>query len=150
MKILVVCTGNTCRSPMGEGILKHLGKKNNLNIEVKSAGTMAFDGDLVSYNSVEALKNIGIDISDHRSRLLRRDLVDDSDIILTMTNSHKNALISKFPNAKDKTFVYNEYAFRRAIDISDPIGGDIYRYERTRDEIYEASEEIVKILRRSN
>ena len=146
MKILVVCTGNTCRSPMAEGILRDLGNKNNLDIRVKSAGIMALDGDGVSKNSVITLKDLGIDIEGHKASLLRKDLVDEADIILTMTNSHKEKLIRKFPNARNKLFLYNEYAYGKYTDISDPFGGNINTYQSTRDEIYKASEAIIERL----
>ncbi|MDD2446411.1 MAG: low molecular weight protein arginine phosphatase [Tissierellia bacterium] len=146
MNILVVCTGNTCRSPMAEGILKDLGAKNNLDIKVKSVGIMAFDGDNASNNAVIVLKNISINIEGHRASLVRKDLVDEADIILTMTNSHKNNLIRKFPNARIKTFLYNEYAYGKYTDISDPFGGNLNTYKIARDEIYKASQAIVKKL----
>ena len=146
MKILVVCTGNTCRSPMAEGILKDLGAKNNLDIRVKSAGIMAFDGDSPSNNAVMALKNIGIDIRDYKASLVRENLVDEADIILTMTDSHKERIIRNFPNAKNKVFLYNEYAYGKYTDISDPFGGNINTYQITRDEIYKASEAIIERL----
>lgn len=146
MKILVVCTGNTCRSPMAEGILKYLADKKNLNLKVRSAGIMAFVGDSASDNSVSILKDMGIDISNHRSSLVNDYMVDESDIILTMTSSHKDILIKRFANARNKTFLYNEYAYGKYTDISDPFGGNIYRYEKTRDEIYKASEAIIERL----
>jgi protein-tyrosine phosphatase len=131
---------------MAEGILKTLASKNNLDIEVRSAGIAAFTGDNPSNNSVIALKNLGIDISNHRSSSINDYMIDESDIILTMTNSHKDNLLRRFPNAKNKTFLYNEYAFGEYTDISDPFGGSLNVYEEVRDQIYKASEAIIKKL----
>lgn len=144
MKILIVCTGNTCRSPMAEGIFKDLADKNNLEIKVSSAGTQAFDGDNASDNAIIALKKINIDISKHKSKLIHKGLLDEADLILTMSSSHKKAIINKFPEAREKTYLLNEYAFGRVKDIEDPFGGSLQYYEKARDEIYKAIEKIVR------
>lgn len=144
LKVLIVCTGNTCRSPMGEGILKHLSKKYDIEIEVKSAGIAAFDGDVASKNAVLALDNIGIDISNHKSHQLHRDMIDESDVILTMTRNHKDSIIARFPNSINKVYSLNDYAFGLEKDIEDPYGGSLQDYETARDEIYIALEKIVK------
>ncbi len=146
MRILIICTGNTCRSPMAEGIFKALIKDNNLNIQVSSAGTFAFDGDKVSDHSVTGLKKKGMDISNHKSTLVYEDLVIEADIILAMANTHKQNIIKKFPKVKNKVFLLNEYAFGENRDILDPFGGSLRDYERARDEIYLAVEEIVRRL----
>lgn len=144
LKVLIVCTGNTCRSPMGEGILKHLSEKYNKKIEVRSAGIAAFDGDVANKNAVLALDNIGIDISNHISHQLHGDMIEESDIILTMTRNHKDAIISRFPNSIKKVYSLNDYAFGLEKDIEDPYGGGLQDYETARDEIYIALEKIVK------
>jgi len=146
MKILIVCTGNTCRSPMAEGIFISLIKENN--IEVSSAGTYAYDGDNAAQHAIKALEKIGIDISNHKSTLVHHDLIDKADIILTMTNSHKESIIKKFPESKNKVFLLNEYAYDNIKDVADPYGGSLKDYEIARDEIYKAIEEIVKKLKR--
>lgn len=144
MKILIVCTGNTCRSPMAEGIFKSLIKKANLDIQVQSAGTFAFDGDRVSNHAVKALESLEMDISNHKSKLIHKDLINDMDLILTMSSSHKETINGKFPNAKEKTFLLNEYAFGDLKDVMDPYGGSLSDYEAVRHEIYRAAIEIVK------
>ncbi len=149
MKILIVCTGNTCRSPMAEGIFKDLAKKNNVDIEVKSSGTAAYDGDSASDNAVYALEKLNIDISNHKSKLIHKEIVDEADLILTMSSSHKRALINKFPGAKDKTYLLNEYAFGIIKDIEDPFGGSLLYYEKARDEIYRAAEKIIQLIVKS-
>ena len=138
MIVLFVCTGNTCRSPMAEGILKSIAKEKKLSLEVKSAGISVFDGDNASRNSIEAMKKIGIDISKHKARQLHRDLVDEADLILTMSKPHKEIIISNFPSAKDKIFALLEYVYKIDKDIADPYGGNLLLYEHTREEIYKA------------
>lgn len=144
LKVLIACTGNTCRSPMGEGILKHLSKKYNMEIEVKSAGIAALDGDGANKNAILALDNIGIDIQNHISNQLNGVMIEESDIILTMTKSHKDSIISRFPNSVKKVYSLNNYAFGIEKDIEDPYGGSLRDYEKARDEIYNALEKIVK------
>ncbi len=144
MRILFVCTGNTCRSPMAEGILNAMKKVNNLDIEVASAGVAAFDGYSASDNSVLALEKMGIDISKHKSRLVDESLLDKFDLILTMSRSHKDILLNNYPNSKGNVFILNEYAFDEKIDIPDPFGGSLKDYERARDQIYRAIEKIVE------
>lgn len=143
MKVLIVCTGNTCRSPMAEGILRDLALKNDMDLEVKSAGTYAYDGDSASDNAITAMRDINIDISNHKSRLIHKELIDEADLILTMSSSHKKAIVSKFPEARDKTYLLNDYAFGEIKDIEDPFGGSLSYYEKARDEIYRALEKIV-------
>ncbi len=121
MNVLFVCTGNTCRSPMAEGYLKH----KNKNISVKSAGIYA-DGSAVSQNSVVAMREIGIDVSSHISVPLTKDLLDWADKIYCMGNSHLDFL-KKFTDSK-KLFLLGR-------GISDPFGQDITVYRRCLDEI---------------
>ena len=142
LNVLFICTGNTCRSPMAEGILKTIAKEKGLNIVSKSAGIFANEGSPASENAVLTMKDIGIDIKTHRSTFVSKELMDESDIILTMTRSHKDILVDNYPEKKYKIFLLNEYAFARKKDIQDPFGGDIYMYEMARDEIIEAIKKI--------
>ncbi|HZK00083.1 MAG TPA: low molecular weight protein arginine phosphatase [Tissierellaceae bacterium] len=142
MKVLFVCTGNTCRSAMAEGLLKDLAEKNYFQIEVKSAGVFAFDGDEASKNAVLALKDMDIDIENHRSQSISKELVEDADLILTMSKSHRESLIMNYPQMADKIFLLNKYAFDEDKDIVDPFGRDIHNYEITRDQILKALKNI--------
>ncbi len=130
MNILFVCTGNTCRSPMAEGYLKH---KKLKDVYVKSAGIYA-EGDAVSENSAEVMKNIGIDISSHISSRITMSTLDWADKIYCMSPSHRNALLSVGVD-KDKLFVLG-------LGILDPFGQDITVYENCRDEIIKEIDKI--------
>lgn len=127
---------------MAEGLLKDLAEKNSFHIEVKSAGVFAFDGDEASENAVIALGEMDIDIKGHRSQSVSKELVEEADLILTMSKSHKENLIINYPQIRDKIFLLNEYAFNEDKDIGDPFGRDLGNYEVTRDEILKALKNI--------
>src|SRR6185369_10146594 len=135
--ILFVCTGNICRSPMAEGLFRHATGGRG-NYRVLSAGVGAADGLPPSEFAARALKELGIDISQQRSRLLTADLVHQADYILGMTHSHVDAITLLYPQAAEKTFLLREFdetldAYEN--DISDPIGGSYEVYTNCRDQI---------------
>lgn len=145
MKILFVCTGNTCRSPMAEGLMSDiLDRKEIRNIGVDSAGIYAIDGQSASRWAIEVLKEEGIDISSHKAKMVNRSLLEEADLILTMSTSHKKALNSKYDFVKEKTYTLKEYAYGVEEDILDPFGGSKRIYENTKEEIKKALESIAK------
>ena len=134
--ILFVCTGNTCRSPLAEGLMKKLlAEKGVEGVEVSSAGTAAFDGDSVSYYAAKVLLSRGIDISMHRSRVMTREMISQSDYIITMTEAQKSA-VAAYCN-KNNLYCIKDFA---GYDISDPFGSDEESYERCAEQIEKALE----------
>ena len=124
MKILFVCTGNTCRSAMASAIAK----SEYTEFEFDSAGLAAASGSKASQNAVLALAEKGVDLSAHRSKQLTLDIAQNADLIVPMTMSHANYLIG-CGISKDKIFLPEA-------DICDPYGGDLDVYRSCRDELY--------------
>ncbi|MFK9091562.1 low molecular weight protein arginine phosphatase [Bacillus salipaludis] len=143
-RILFVCTGNTCRSPMAEAILN---EKHIDGIEVKSAGIYAATGSEASTHAKRVLDDNKIS-HNHRSSLLTGAEVEWADLILTMTDSHKFAIQQQFPQAVVKLFTLKEYTgepFNH--DVVDPYGGSLGMYEATYRELNELIDKAIEIFK---
>ena len=131
-RVLLVCTGNICRSPLAAVMLdRALTQRNVRDVEVKSAGSGAWDGAPASEGAyLVALEN-GLDLSEHRAQLLTRDLVEGSDLILTMARHHR-ARVDEL-GGQGRVSVLGEYVGKQADDaeVSDPFGGDLEIYRDT-------------------
>lgn len=143
MRVLFICTGNTCRSPMAEGLLKEkirLRGKKKETIEVSSAGLMTVDGLKASEYSIGALNDRGVDLREHRSRRLTVEMIEEADLILTMTKAHKIAVTMMSEKAIGKTYTLKEYAddIDEEMDIADPFGMDMDVYLYCAEEISKA------------
>jgi len=112
MRVLFVCSGNTCRSSMAEALARCWAEKAGVanRIRVASAGMEAFPGEPAAAAAVAVLKEEGIDLSGHRARLLTPEMVREADVILTMTRRHKEKILHQVPEAKGKVFVLKELA----------------------------------------
>jgi len=132
-RVLIVCTGNICRSPMAEGLLKAgLSPRLMEKVTVASAGTHAVHGNLPSAFAVQALQAWGVDIAAHRARMLTKPMVKQSDLVLAMEKAHLT-YIRFMPLFKMKKIRrISEFDETRApYDIPDPIGGDLGMYRST-------------------
>ena len=131
-RVLLVCTGNICRSPLAAVMLERaLTQRNVRDVDVKSAGTGAWDGAPASEGAyLVALEN-GLDLSEHRAQLLTRDLVEGSDLILTMARHHR-ARVDEL-GGQGHVSVLGEYVGKQGDDaeVSDPFGADLEIYRDT-------------------
>ena len=136
MNIIFVCTGNTCRSPMAEGFMKHIYSSNNLHFNVLSRGLYVDPLSKPSQYSIKALSEYGIDISSHTPRQITLDDIKNSDIIITMTQSHKDALNMAYGGFDNKIISISEYT--NGLDIKDPYGCDYETYKACAKDINNA------------
>jgi protein-tyrosine phosphatase len=125
-KILFVCTGNSCRSVMAEGLFKHLTADRAGEFSVSSAGTGAVDGYPASDQTIRVMKDEGVDVSEHQSRRLTSEMVESADRIYVMEMGHKDFILCLCPEAAGKVFLLTEFSSRgngssAEIDIPDPI-----------------------------
>ena len=144
--ILFVCTGNTCRSPMAVGLAKKaLGDRRN--IKLKSAGVIAPNGLPASGNAISVMKEIGIDISEHRSTPLTEEVVAEADLVFVMTQIHKLEVINLLEKPGKEVWLVKEFGpmtSQKSLNVADPIGRPIEIYRHCRDEIRQCVPELVK------
>ncbi len=164
-RILFVCTGNTCRSPMAMSIFNHLADRelSGLGYEAASAGLSVPFEEPPSTNAILAIESrIGIDISGHRAHLLSRTEAEAAYLILTMTRSHKKTILSMYPQMDQKVFTLKEYAYGLSdvnengnlrktpfnADVDDPFGGSPKSYMLCAEEIEDAVKKLVEKLKK--
>ena len=137
---------------MAEGLFRHAVKGRG-EFRIVSAGIGAIDGDLPTHHSVQAMREIGIDISGQRSRALTSELIRSADLILGMTHSHTDTVALLYPKAAEKTFLLREFdetlePYEK--DISDPIGSPYHIYVECRDQIEQGIVTLLKFMEQHN
>ncbi len=153
MNILLVCSGNTCRSPLAAAILvDKLSREPDLrDIAVQSAGVAAWDGTPASEGSYLVALERGLDLSSHRARMVTADLVRNQDLILTMSDAHARRVAEL--GGEGKVYPLADYAGNPhgQHDIHDPMGGDVAGYRATAallDELLDRAVARVRLERR--
>ncbi|TBR20962.1 low molecular weight protein arginine phosphatase [bacterium] len=136
MKILFVCTGNTCRSLMAERLLLKLAADKGLKgWEARSAGMAAERYFPVPGGVKRALADRGTNADGHVPQLVSRELLAWADVVAPMTAGHRDALLEEYPEFTSKTKLFSELAGRGEADVADPIGQPDEVYRRCRDEL---------------
>ncbi len=133
IRVLFVCTGNTCRSPMAEGLTRAWEQRrtpNGLTVLAESAGVAAGQEYPASEQTIEVLRERGIDLGAHRSKMITPEMIDRADVVLTMTPSHAQAVMEIAPGSAYKVFPLDPLH-----PIGDPIGQPIEVYREVADQL---------------
>ncbi|MEM3086218.1 MAG: low molecular weight protein arginine phosphatase [Halobacteria archaeon] len=148
MRVLVLCYGNSCRSPMAEALMRDAARRRGLPLEVSSAGITNGLGRAHEY-AVQAMQDYGLDIRRHRAREVTGGIVRGADLILTLDRTVQEELLQRFPEAEGKSHLLKAFAFGNGAspDIQDPYPShDLEVYRRCAAEITGAAEGVLNRL----
>ena len=149
--VLVVCTGNICRSPMGEGVLRNkLARPNLSHILVNSAGTSGWDNQRPTSEAIQACSEIGIDISSLSSAPISEEMIQDADLIVAMERFHLNELLKVYNAPPEKVILLGAFhTDSPGIEIEDPYGMPVSRYRQILELICQCSAGLTDRLERA-
>lgn len=160
MHILFVCTGNTCRSPMAANLMQSFIQKRQLDWSVSSAGLFVEPGAPMASQAQAALAELGLEVGPHQAQPVTQALMDEADVVLTMTGSHAEQLRRQFPHATGKIYPFAHFAVGTCgdkpdlqddaltvgYDIPDPFGGPKDTYDRCAKHLQGLTERAVERL----
>lgn len=139
--VVFICTANVCRSPMAEKLFEQAMSRSAVKkkIRIFSAGISAMEGDRASENSIEVCKEVGLNLSDHRSSAVTRAILENASVIFCMTESHRALLHMYFELPKNSpVFLMREFIEGGTRELPDPFGQDIDIYRNCRDDMIDA------------
>ncbi len=144
VRLLFLCTGNICRSPMAEALARAYAARRDFHMEVRSASVMGLQRHPAQANAVKVMKEIGIDLSAHRSQAMTPELLQWADWVLVAELAHSRAAREAAPEMDDRILLMGSFCGQ--LEISDPLGGWKRRFRKSRDEIRTCVENFIDRL----